>query len=197
MALSLSGCASVFGKKSKQVSFDTNPEGADVYIDGFRIGKTPVSVNLPLNVNKSDLDLYRRKSAKKKLRAERRSGRKTDEVADSILVIKNQYKVVIVKEGFKTIQFFISPTQEFATTPNRGLCAMDAAMSVLTFGIPMVVNSARYSCSGFENVYHFDLYNGSSGTIPSRDSFAHGSLSDSLTLGGGANFSNVANSYDS
>lgn len=44
---SLSGCATMFGESSDEVRFDSEPQGADLYIDGKLVGKTPITVTLP------------------------------------------------------------------------------------------------------------------------------------------------------
>ena len=44
--LSLSGCAALFGAKQKTFDLRTQPEGADVYLNGNRLGTTPVQVKL-------------------------------------------------------------------------------------------------------------------------------------------------------
>ena len=46
MVLSLIGCATLFKEKNKTVSFDLDPQGATVYIDGNRMGTTPMPLNL-------------------------------------------------------------------------------------------------------------------------------------------------------
>jgi len=46
LVVSLAGCATLFKQKSRTVSFDSNPQGADVYINGNRMGKTPMPLNL-------------------------------------------------------------------------------------------------------------------------------------------------------
>jgi hypothetical protein len=42
----LSGCAALFGSSQKDFDFHTNPQGADVFLDGNRLGTTPLQVNL-------------------------------------------------------------------------------------------------------------------------------------------------------
>jgi hypothetical protein len=41
-----SGCAAVFGAKQKDFALQSNPPGADVFVDGNRIGTTPAKVKL-------------------------------------------------------------------------------------------------------------------------------------------------------
>lgn len=42
----LSGCATFFGRKEKQVTFNSEPTGANVYIGGKFMGQTPVNVTI-------------------------------------------------------------------------------------------------------------------------------------------------------
>ena len=44
--LSLVGCATLFKQKTKTVAFDSDPQGAEVYINGNRMGMTPMPLNL-------------------------------------------------------------------------------------------------------------------------------------------------------
>ena len=43
------GCAAIFGSSQKPFDFTTEPPGADVYIDGQRMGVTPFTVILSNN----------------------------------------------------------------------------------------------------------------------------------------------------
>lgn len=43
---SLYGCATLFKQKSRTVSFNSDPQGAEIYINGNRMGKTPMPMNL-------------------------------------------------------------------------------------------------------------------------------------------------------
>lgn len=45
-ALSVIGCATIFKQKSRTVSFDSDPQGATILINGNRMGKTPMPLNL-------------------------------------------------------------------------------------------------------------------------------------------------------
>lgn len=45
-ALTLSGCAALFGSKDKDFDFNSNPVGATVTVDGQPQGTTPVRVHL-------------------------------------------------------------------------------------------------------------------------------------------------------
>lgn len=44
--LSLTGCATLFKEKNRTVHFSSNPRGADIFINGNRMGKTPLPLNL-------------------------------------------------------------------------------------------------------------------------------------------------------
>ena len=44
--VSVAGCATIFKQKSKTVSFNSDPQGAVVYINGNRMGRTPMPLNL-------------------------------------------------------------------------------------------------------------------------------------------------------
>ena len=44
--VSVTGCATLFKQKSRTVNFDSDPQGATVYINGNRMGKTPMPLNL-------------------------------------------------------------------------------------------------------------------------------------------------------
>jgi len=46
LCLGLVGCATLFKHKSRTVAFDSDPQGADIYINGNRMGKTPMPMNL-------------------------------------------------------------------------------------------------------------------------------------------------------
>jgi PEGA domain. len=45
LALS-TGCAAIFGSKQKEFSLQSTPAAADVFLDGNRVGITPVTVKL-------------------------------------------------------------------------------------------------------------------------------------------------------
>ena len=45
-------CAMTFNKKDVEVTFKSIPDGADVYVDGEVVGKTPLSVRLIPDKNK-------------------------------------------------------------------------------------------------------------------------------------------------
>ena len=44
--ISLVGCATLFKQKSRTVAFNSDPQGAEIYINGNRMGKTPMPMNL-------------------------------------------------------------------------------------------------------------------------------------------------------
>lgn len=50
-----SSCAMIFNKKDVEVNFKSIPDGADVFIDGEKAGKTPISVRLIPDRKKSIL----------------------------------------------------------------------------------------------------------------------------------------------
>ena len=43
---SLTSCATLFGKKSHALAVSSHPDGAEVYVNGFKMGTTPVELNL-------------------------------------------------------------------------------------------------------------------------------------------------------
>lgn len=49
MFWSLSGCATILAGKQANVSFSAAPEGAQVYVNGSLMGKTPVQIKLDNN----------------------------------------------------------------------------------------------------------------------------------------------------
>lgn len=46
VTISFIGCATLFKQKDRVVSFSSDPAGADVYIDGNRMGRTPMPLKL-------------------------------------------------------------------------------------------------------------------------------------------------------
>jgi len=46
-ALSLSGCGTLFNEKERLVMIESTPPGAQVEIDGKRLGRTPLEVSVP------------------------------------------------------------------------------------------------------------------------------------------------------
>ena len=46
VAFALTGCAAVLGSKEKSFDLQSTPQGADVFLDGNRLGATPVKVKL-------------------------------------------------------------------------------------------------------------------------------------------------------
>ena len=46
MLLSFNSCATLFGKKSHALAIGSEPRGAEVYVNGFKMGTTPVELNL-------------------------------------------------------------------------------------------------------------------------------------------------------
>ena len=45
--VSCTGCATILKKKSVDVEINSEPAGADVFIDNNRVGRTPLTINLP------------------------------------------------------------------------------------------------------------------------------------------------------
>ncbi|WP_424989314.1 PEGA domain-containing protein [Flagellimonas sp.] len=45
-SLSFSSCATLFGKKSHALAVGSDPAGAEVYVNGFKMGNTPLELNL-------------------------------------------------------------------------------------------------------------------------------------------------------
>ncbi len=48
-AVLLSGCATLFASKSKELSLISDPQGAEVYINGSRVGVTPMNFRVDNN----------------------------------------------------------------------------------------------------------------------------------------------------
>ena len=44
--VSLVGCATLFKQKTRTVAFNSDPQGAEIYINGNKMGKTPLPMNL-------------------------------------------------------------------------------------------------------------------------------------------------------
>ncbi len=53
MMIVLSGCATIFKGSSQSVSFNSEPEGADIIIDGMPMGQTPATLSLKKNKYKN------------------------------------------------------------------------------------------------------------------------------------------------
>jgi uncharacterized protein YceK len=49
VVLTLSGCATVISGTTQTLTFNSEPKGADVYLDGARVGTTPVSLSVKKN----------------------------------------------------------------------------------------------------------------------------------------------------
>jgi hypothetical protein len=165
----LGGCATIFGRKCQQVSFDSVPTGADVYVNGIRIGKTPISTNLILEVKKYDIDSYRRKSEKRRSKVfgnDAVSGQEDLGVESSVSVINNAYDVAMVKEGYRVKRFTIAPRSgAYFRGVNGSLCLADLVFSFVTFGIPLIIDSNKSACVAFETMHSFDLEDGDSVSI--------------------------------
>ncbi len=46
LVMVISGCATLFGSSSEDVSMTSNPPSADVYVNGNYMGKTPLTLSL-------------------------------------------------------------------------------------------------------------------------------------------------------
>ncbi|MEL0637286.1 PEGA domain-containing protein [Marinomonas sp. TI.3.20] len=55
----LSGCASIISGTNQTLTFNSNVEGVNVYVDGALIGKTPVSVSF--KKNKAQTVMFKKK----------------------------------------------------------------------------------------------------------------------------------------
>lgn len=55
---SISGCATLFGKKTHLLAVSSDPRGAEVYVNGFKMGVTPIELNL--KADKSYIIEYRK-----------------------------------------------------------------------------------------------------------------------------------------
>lgn len=53
LSLSSTGCATLFASKTKPLMISSDPRGADVYINGFKSGKTPLDIRLKPDTNYS------------------------------------------------------------------------------------------------------------------------------------------------
>lgn len=47
----ISGCATIFSGTSQQIRVDSNIEGAEVYLNGQKIGETPLVTKIPREIN--------------------------------------------------------------------------------------------------------------------------------------------------
>jgi hypothetical protein len=60
----LSNCATIFKGTTEEVNFNSDPQAADVYVNGQNLGKTPVA--LELKVNKTYTIEFRKEGYKSK-----------------------------------------------------------------------------------------------------------------------------------
>jgi len=49
LIVSITGCATLFKGSSEKVSFSSAPDGAEVYVNGSLLGKTPFELNMKSN----------------------------------------------------------------------------------------------------------------------------------------------------
>lgn len=59
-AVVLTGCASMFGDNSRQVTVKSEPVGAQVFVNGMSVGSTPAIVTLPTYIYGSQLITLRK-----------------------------------------------------------------------------------------------------------------------------------------
>ena len=63
ISFSFTSCATMFGAKDHPLALSSQPDGAEVYVNGFKMGVTPVELNLKLinlillNFAKKDLTM--------------------------------------------------------------------------------------------------------------------------------------------
>jgi len=50
-ALLIAGCATLFGSQKQRVFTSSDPKGADVYVNGTRMGTTPITLDLKANLD--------------------------------------------------------------------------------------------------------------------------------------------------
>ena len=60
----VSGCATLFNDKTPSVDVASNPEGASVYVNGYYVGDTPISVDL--SVRKEHTISFRKEGYKER-----------------------------------------------------------------------------------------------------------------------------------
>ncbi|MGE0074910.1 MAG: PEGA domain-containing protein [Sphaerochaetaceae bacterium] len=53
LVLAFTGCATILKGSSQDISIDSNPSGAKVFVDGAQVGTTPLSVDLKKNKHSS------------------------------------------------------------------------------------------------------------------------------------------------
>lgn len=46
IGMSFSSCATLFGKKTHPLALSSDPDGAEVFVNGFKMGVTPVELSL-------------------------------------------------------------------------------------------------------------------------------------------------------
>ena len=46
LIINLGSCATILGKKMGPLAIDSDPDGADVYVNGYRMGTTPMTLQL-------------------------------------------------------------------------------------------------------------------------------------------------------
>lgn len=82
MALSLSSCASIFTGSKKKVTFDSTPQGATVYVNGYEKGITPCNI---------------------KVEAEDRIDFKLENYTEKVIVMDSKFNLIAILNGFNII----------------------------------------------------------------------------------------------
>jgi len=80
--LSLNSCASIITGSKKKVLFDSNPQGATVYVNGYEKGVTPLKV---------------------KVEAEDRIDFKLKNYSEKVIVMDSKFNLVAILNGFNII----------------------------------------------------------------------------------------------
>ncbi len=66
LSLFLSACATIFSDSADKISFTSDPSGAELYLNGDHIGKTPVSITLERQFAKTMVVVVKKKGYKTK-----------------------------------------------------------------------------------------------------------------------------------
>ena len=144
----LISCASGFGKEFQNVTIKSSPEEASVYFNGDFVGKTPVTIVVPIRRTDNEIEYM-----KKRLEDD-------DITQEEFLDYKNLiHRIVVTKEGEGTKQIFITPKLYHKNAPNRGLCIFDAIYSPIFLFMPVIADIANSYCYGFDRVYNIQLGN--------------------------------------
>ena len=127
--LTLTSCATIFGKKRQIISFDTNPSGATVFLNGKEIGQTPLQYEI---------------------------GTSNDSIqSDGGNLSNTSHHVVFQKQGYANNAFNMYRNEMLnasKSTKDTILCFLDA---ILIF--PLLIDLNKGSCNGFDNAYYATL----------------------------------------